>query len=142
MTNNFIIRTKAFINYAYDHELVDVPIRTGTAFKRASRKRQRIERAKKPKKFFEAAEVRELVSKATEVMTSMILLGVNCGYGNADCARLTKSMITADGWIVEPREKTGVLRMAKLWPETASILPPVTPSLSMATGCLSIYRAA
>lgn len=122
--NNFIIRTKAFLNYAYEHELVNTPIRTGVAFKRASQKKVRIQRAQRPAKFFDADEIKTLLDNASRHMKAMILCGVNLGYGNADCSRLTKSMIS-DGWVVEPREKTGVLRMGKLWPETEQAIADV-----------------
>lgn len=124
--NNFVIRAKAIFNYAFTEELVDVPIRTGSVFKRSSQKRVRIERAEAPKKFFTATEINALVSAANREMAAMILLGVNCGFGNADCARLRLDMVS-DGWISEPRRKTGVLRMAKLWPETIEALENVKP---------------
>ena len=49
----------------------------------------------------------------------MILLGINCGLGNTDCARLTRGRINLkSGWLHYPRPKTGVERHCPLWPET------------------------
>ena len=118
-TNNFIIRTKAILNFAHMEGLIDLPVRTGTGFSRVSQKRIRIEKAAKEDKFFEPEEVHRLLSHACIQMRAMILLGVNAGYGNADCARLTKEMIDWErGWLADPRIKTGVWRECSLWPET------------------------
>jgi integrase len=49
----------------------------------------------------------------------MILLGINCAYGNGDCSQLQFDWIDFEkGWIQYARPKTGVDRRAKLWPET------------------------
>ena len=56
-------------------------------------------------------------------MRAMILLGINCGFGNADCGRLAKSNVNlAAGVIDYPRPKTGIPRRCALWPETVSAL--------------------
>jgi integrase len=49
----------------------------------------------------------------------MILLGVNCGLGNADCGSLPIKAVDLDNaWLTFPRVKTGIKRRSKLWPET------------------------
>jgi integrase len=49
----------------------------------------------------------------------MILLGVNCGFGNNDCATLPQTALDLEGgWINFPRPKTGIERRCPLWPET------------------------
>jgi integrase len=51
------------------------------------------------------------------------LLGINCGFGNADCGRLPLSALDLDsGWVSYPRPKTGIDRRCPLWPETAESL--------------------
>jgi integrase len=56
----------------------------------------------------------------------MILLGVNCGFGNHDCGRLPLSAIDLDAGIVEyARPKTGIARRCPLWPETVQALRDV-----------------
>lgn len=53
----------------------------------------------------------------------MILLGINCGFGNNDCATLPLSAPNLDGgWVEFPRPKTGIARRCPLWPETADAL--------------------
>jgi hypothetical protein len=53
----------------------------------------------------------------------MILLGVNCGFGNADVSRMPLSSLDLDGgWVNYPRPKTGVERRCPLWPETVNAL--------------------
>ncbi len=59
-------------------------------------------------------------------MRAMILLGVNCGYGNTDCATLPLSSLDLDmGWVDFPRPKTGIARRCALWPETLVALREV-----------------
>jgi integrase len=51
----------------------------------------------------------------------MILLGINCGFGNADVASLPKkAMDLKSGWVEFPRSKTGIARRCPLWPETVA----------------------
>jgi integrase len=117
--NNEIARLSTVLNYAYQNELVEAPIRTGENFKRVSQKKQRLERAKKPKKLFTAIEIHQLLNAANFQLKAMILLGINCGYGNADCGRLTIPMIDfRKSWLEGLREKTAIERAAFLWPET------------------------
>jgi integrase len=53
----------------------------------------------------------------------MVLLGINCGFGNSDCGHLPLSALDLDGsWIDYPRPKTGVERRCPLWPETAEAI--------------------
>src|SRR5262245_46185164 len=53
----------------------------------------------------------------------MILLGLNCGFGQTDVATLPKSAIDLNGrWVDFPRPKTAVARCCPLWPETVTAL--------------------
>src|SRR5262249_32437525 len=68
-------------------------------------------------------QIRALVEKAGIPLKAMILLAVNCGFGNNDCGTLPLSAIDLErGWISYARPKTGVHRRAKLWPETIAVL--------------------
>jgi len=54
------------------------------------------------------------------------LLGVNCGFGNHDCATLPRSAVDLDGgWVTYPRPKTGAERRCPLWLETVAALREV-----------------
>ena len=57
-------------------------------FKRPSKKSLRKERIAQGPKMFESAEVRAMLAKAGQPLKAMILLGINCGFGNNDCATL------------------------------------------------------
>jgi integrase len=53
----------------------------------------------------------------------MILLGANCGFGNADCGTLPLSALDLEGAVIDyPRPKTGIARRCPLWPETVAAL--------------------
>jgi len=50
-------------------------------------------------------------------------MGVNCGFGNADCGTLALEALDLEaGWIHFPRPKTGIDRRCPLWPETMAAL--------------------
>lgn len=123
---NEIQRIRTVFKYAYDMELLDKPLRFGPQFKRPSRRTLRRARMEKGPRMFEAAQIRTMIAAASEQLSAMILLGINCGYGNADCATLPVTALDLDGgWTNYPRPKTGVPRRAPLWPETVAALRSV-----------------
>ena len=74
----------------------------------------------------EASELRRLLAAAGQTLRAMILLGVNCGFGNADVATLPKTAIDLKhGWVDFPRGKTGVPRRCPLWPQTITAVQEV-----------------
>jgi integrase len=98
-------------------------VRYGQAFKRPSRKVVRIDRARKGPKLFTADEIRRLLAAAGTSMRAMILLGINGGFGNADCGRLPLSAVDLEAGMIDfPRPKTGIARRCPLWPETVAAL--------------------
>ncbi len=113
-----LVRT--IFKFAYDNDIIEKPVKFGTAFKAASAKsRQKDRTAKKEARILTAEQVRALIDGAGVYLRAMILLGVNCGFGNNDCGTLTFSALDLDGgWHNHARPKTGVPRRAKLWPET------------------------
>jgi integrase len=53
----------------------------------------------------------------------MILLGINCAYGNHDVATLPLSALDLEGgWVNYHRPKTGISRRCALWLETVQAL--------------------
>jgi integrase len=65
----------------------------------------------------------------------MILLGINGGFGNTDCARLPVSAMDLEQGVIEfERPKTGLERAVPLWPETAAALQRVLESRPVAQG--------
>ena len=64
--------------------------------------------------------------KPAPSLKAMILLGVNCGFGNADCGTLPLSALDlVGGWVNYHRPKTGITRRCPLWPETVAALKDV-----------------
>lgn len=115
--------TRMIFKYAYDSHLIPTPVRFGPLFRLPSQHNLRMEKNRRPKRMLEAADIRKLINDAAAPFQAMILLGVNCGFGNMDCARLPKSAVDLKrGWIDFPRPKTGVSRRCKLWPETVQAI--------------------
>jgi integrase len=58
---------------------------------------------------------------ANPAIRAMVLLGVNCGFNNKECADLSLSALDLDGgWVNFPRPKTGIKRRCPLWGETVA----------------------
>jgi integrase len=120
---NEIQRVRSVFKYAFDEGLIDRPVRFGTVFRRPGKKvLRRLRQARGPRSF-EAAELRALLAAARPHIRAMMLLGINCGFGNADCGTLPRSALDMErGWVNYPRPKTGIDRRCPLWPETVEAL--------------------
>ncbi|HEX4143776.1 MAG TPA: tyrosine-type recombinase/integrase [Pirellulales bacterium] len=111
---------RVLANYAYKADLIEHPVKCGNGFDKPSKSVLR--RARKPK-MFTAPELRKVIESAGPQLKAMIYLGLNCGFGNSDCARLTIDAVDLrKGWIIFPRPKTGIDRRVPLWPETIKAL--------------------
>jgi integrase len=120
---NAIQRVRSVFKHAFDGGLITTPLRFGPGFKRPSKKTLRLHRAHQGAKLFTAEEVRRLIAAAGQPLRAMLLLGINCGFGNADCGNLPMSALDLDGAIIDyPRPKTGMPRRCPLWPETVEAL--------------------
>jgi integrase len=120
---DFIQRTRSIFKHALEAGLIDKPVRFGPGFARPTKKTMRLERARKGPRMFEAHELRRILDAAGVPLKAMIFLGVNCGYGNADCGTLPLSALDLErGWVNYPRPKTGIDRRCPLWPETVAAL--------------------
>jgi integrase len=118
-----IQRVRTVFKFAFDAEHIATPVRFGPGFKRPSKSTLRRERAKHGAKLFTPEEIRAMLDKAGVQHRAMILLGINAGYGNSDCAKLPLAVVDMDTGIIDyPRPKTGVPRRCVLWPETAQAL--------------------
>jgi len=123
---NEIQRVRVVFKYAYDAGLIEQTMRFGPLFKRPSKKVLRLARAEKGPKLFAAADIRSMLDKADVQLNAMILLAVNCGFGNSDCGTLPlASLDLAGGWLNHHRPKTGIDRRCPLWPETVKALQAV-----------------
>ena len=57
----------------------------------------------------------------------MILLAINCGFGQTDISSLPLKAIELEGgWIEFPRPKTAIGRRCPLWPETVAAIRAAT----------------
>jgi integrase len=142
---NAITRVKSVFKYGADNGLIDKAIRYGGEFKKPDKSVLRRHRARNGEKILEAVELRRilegLAGKQVETgrtneetgqpetvtlernpaLRAMILLGINAGFGNAECGQLPLSAVDLDrGWVDFPRPKTGVPRRCPLWPETVT----------------------
>lgn len=118
-----IQKCRTVFKHGLDNGLIEKAVRFGSEFKKPDRKTMRLHKAKTGKKLFTAAEVRALVQAAGVPLKAMVLLGVNCAFGNSDVGTLPLSALDlAGGWVTFPRPKTGIERKAKLWPETVTAL--------------------
>ena len=120
---NEINRVRMVFKYGHDGGLIEHPVRYGQSFKRPSRKTLRLARAANGKRMFEAKELQTILDAARQPLKAMIILAMNCAYGQTDIASLKKAAINLEtGWIDYPRPKTGVERRTPLWPETIMAL--------------------
>ena len=120
---NGIQRVRSVFKHAFEAGLIDRPVRFGPDFKRPSKKTLRIHRAQQGAKLFTADEIRHLIDAAGQPLKAMLLLGINCGFGNSDCGNLPLSALDLDtGWLDFPCPKTGMPRRCLLWPETVEAI--------------------
>lgn len=118
-----IKRVRSIFRYAYDANLIEKPVRFGPGFVGPNRRELRCERQQNGERMFEAAEIRAMLAAAPVPLKAMILLGVNCGFGNTDVANLrVKHLDLKGGWCNYPRPKTGIPRRCPLWPETVKAI--------------------
>jgi len=129
---NAITRVKTVFKFGLDNGLIEKPVRYGGEFRKPDKAVLRRHRAQNGQKMLEAGQVRALVQRALVVgeegpklvradsqLRAMILLGINAGLGNGDCATLPRSALDLkQGWLDYPRPKTGIARRCPLWPET------------------------
>jgi integrase len=118
---NAITRVKSVFKFGTDNDHLDKTVKFGSEFKKPDQAVLRRHRAKGGEKMFEAEQLRTLIDAAGVPLRAMILLGVNAGFGNHDCAALPLSAIDLDrGWVTWTRPKTGIARRCPLWEETVA----------------------
>jgi integrase len=130
-------RVRTIFKYAWDEGLIEKPVRFGTTFKKPSKKIMRKARHDAGPRMIEAEDLRNLIDgammpggeqgpelvKPGASMRAMILLAINCGFGQTDVANLPrKALDLAGGWVDYPRPKTQIMRRCPLWPETVAAI--------------------
>jgi integrase len=129
---DFVQHIRSVFKFGFEAELMKVPMRFGPGFARPTRKVVRLHKAAQGPKLFTAEEIRWMIdgvlvpgAEGPELawagvpLRAMILLGINCGFGNSDCGNLPLSALDLDAGIIDyPRPKTGTPRRCPLWAET------------------------
>lgn len=128
---NEIQRVRSIFKHAFENALIAAPVRFGTEFAKPSRRTIRVHKSSKPQRMFSAADIRKLLKISSDQVKAMILLGVNCGFGNGDTSSLPMSSLDLSRGVVDfARPKSGIERRATLWPETVRALRTVIANRS------------
>jgi integrase len=116
-----INRIRSVFHFAYHEELIEKPVKFGEGF--SAPPKHVLRKAKKANggRMLQAHEVRTILENAQPQMRAMVLVGLNCAYGNYDVASLCHEHIKGE-WADFPRPKTGIERRCWLWPETLEAL--------------------
>ncbi len=127
-----IQRVRTIFQYGLTNEIISELPKFGSDFVKptatALRKQKQQDVSKRGTMDLTAVQIRSLIAKADSYLKPCILLGINAGYGNTDCAELTKNVVDLESeWLEFPRPKTGVPRRVKLWPETLAALSEYAP---------------
>lgn len=138
--SNDIRNIKIVLKYAYDEEMIDKPYRYGTEFKMPTaseiRRAEQAHQREHGKRLIDAPDLLMIIESlagrgaralptnhANTALRAMVLLGVNCGLGQTDCANLEESHLDLSrGWLDYPRVKTAIERRIPLWPETVQAI--------------------
>ena len=121
-----LAKVRLFFNWAgpgtHGQHLIDRLPKYGEAFRPPPQRALDREREESEERVLTPEQIHALLAKAEGhvAMKAMMLMGVNCGYGNTDLEKLKKNKLDLDGgWIEDnTRHKTGVRRRNPLWKET------------------------
>ncbi len=129
----WIQRVRTIFKWGYESEHLEQAVRFGPGFAKPSRRAVRLQRAAGGSKLVESMDCRKLIAMAKPPLDAMVLLALNCGFGQSDCAELPMAAVDlSHGWITFPRPKTGIPRRCPLWPETIAALRAAMDSRPMA----------
>lgn len=116
---------RGMFKWAYENDVIANSMKFGTGF--SAYKKERVETRKRKRDLaFTGPEIRKMINAATIPLKAMILMAVNCGFGNTDIGTLTWDSLDLDDGVLDTfRQKTGVARRCPLWPETTKALREV-----------------
>lgn len=125
---NQIRHVRILFNYCENEDKIgDKRIRLGKGF---TVSQKAIDRANENAecRMFEVDELRKIVDTSRPPLKTMILLGINCAYGNTDIAKLTVGHIDFEtGFVDFRRPKNNNKRRCKLWKQTLDALREIIP---------------
>jgi len=132
MTRTITI-VRGMFKWAVSTGLLAQAPRWGTGFVKPSAADIRRSKAKQDrengKRFFTAEQLRELIAGAQGDLKAAVLLGINGGFGNTDCAALPIATVDLTNGLIDfERPKTAVRRVVPLWPESVEALRQVLES--------------
>jgi len=114
-----IQNVRVIFKFAFDERLIQHPVDYGRSFNRPSKKLLRQARQQNGRRMFESDQLRKILDSADPIMRAMVLLGINCGFGQTDISNLPEAALDLEeGWVDFPRPKTAIERRIQLWPET------------------------
>ncbi len=124
---NEMQRVRSLFKFAFDEGLILAPVRFGQSFKKPKLDAVRREREKHREthgdRMFEAKEIRRILAECKQPLKAMVLLAVNCAFGQSDLSALPLRAVKLDsGWCDFARVKTAVRRRIPLWPETIAAI--------------------
>lgn len=110
---------RSVFRWGYDQDLFERLPKYGSGFGEV----RSLATTPKAARMFTADEVRTMIAAAGAPLKAMILLGINCGFGNTDVGSLPmKAVDLKAGSIDYARVKTGIARKCILWPETVAAI--------------------
>jgi integrase len=124
--SKFVQMVRTIFAFGASSEILPVQVRFGDQFSKPPKRILRLERKKVAARLIEPEDAWKLMEAAGTQLRAMIYLGLNCGYGQKDCADLQRDALTTrPGWLSVARQKTGIDRRCSLWPETVAALEAV-----------------
>lgn len=116
---NSIVRVRSVFKHGIENGLIEKAVRYGSEFKKPGEAALRMNKAASGERMLEPEQLRKIIETAPTQLKAMVLLGLNAGLGNTDCASLPLSAVNIKtAWLNYPRPKTGVGRRSPLWDET------------------------
>lgn len=120
----YITYVRGIFRFAYndDQRLIRAPVMMGKSLRLPKRPRSQ-GLTGDGVRVFTPQQIHELLGLVRWRLRAMILLGINCGFGNNDCATLTFDTLDLEnGWHNHPRPKNQTPRRCPLWPETIAAI--------------------
>lgn len=122
-----IAKVRAVFNWGWKTKLCGQPD-YGTSFDRPPQKSLRKHQREGGSRLFTREEIHAILKHSDRQLRAMVLLGLNCGYGNSDIGSLEiGDLDLKSGWATMARVKTEVSRRCPLWPETIAALKEWIP---------------
>jgi len=122
---NELRRIRVVFNWGVAADVIDAP-KYGPDFNPPSKRAIRQHRQQSAPRLFTPQRARALAKYAEINLRAMVMLGLNCGWGNHDVATAPmRAFDLSAGFVDFPRPKTAIARRAPLWPETIDALKAV-----------------